>query len=63
MRYNYILLPLLVASFCAAQVVNPGSSTNAAPGSGTLTTVGLVANQGTGSGSWFALFSPLTQTY
>ena len=26
MRYNYILLPLLVASFCAAQVVNPGSS-------------------------------------
>jgi hypothetical protein len=38
-------------------------NTNAAPGSGTLTTAGLVANQGTGSNSWFLLANPTGQVY
>lgn len=38
-------------------------NTNTSPGSGTLTTAGPVMDQGTSSGSWFALYSPLLQTY
>ena len=38
-------------------------NTNASPGSGTLTAVGPVMDQGTSSGSWFALYSPTLQTY
>jgi hypothetical protein len=36
---------------------------NAAPGSGTLTTAGLVADQGTTANSWFLLQSPTLQQY
>lgn len=38
-------------------------NTNTAPGSGTLTTAGPVMDQGTASGSWFAMFNPSGQTY
>ncbi|MFM0163807.1 hypothetical protein PQR39_25770 [Paraburkholderia sediminicola] len=38
-------------------------NTNAAPGSGTLTTSGPVMSQGTASGSWFLQSNPTGQTY
>lgn len=38
-------------------------NTNAAPGSGTLTTSGPVMDQGTASGSWFLQANPTGQTY
>lgn len=40
-------------------------NTNAAPGSGTLTALGPIMNQAASAGTnhWFALYSPLLQTY
>ena len=39
------------------------SNTNTSPGSGTLTTAGPVMDQGTTSGSWFAMSNPAGQTF
>lgn len=38
-------------------------NTNTSPGSGTLTTAGLVADQGTSSNSWFLMSNPSGQVY
>ena len=52
---NVVNMARVTGSYCF--------NTNAAPGSGTLTSTGPVMDQGTAAGSWFLQSNPTAQTY